>query len=796
MAITELPQSFDSSPIASRNDMSQPEMTDMCEPSDTTWDEIPVETDVCTQIDALPDDPMPTFDDEHIPEAYIEGGLHLTELPGYTDAVVEVEDSAMLPHVSIFGAPPGHVLEGRADLFLSSQGSILKDAGSVVEKVVDNSAPVELEINDTSYIQTQSGQAGCGLQFVADEQEKSVLQEAPSDGDGDTSMVLNEEDADDEDDPISEIDGGGDLVLKKWDLRLPTSDSRRGFTSTWRDQDESGDYDPNESLPRKRTKRVRKISPSHQTCNVTGFDLSEGATIEGEGITGGITSDESSEPNAGLMVSLAFTTDKCKGAFKSMLARLSVQQSTRKRDRNLKRQRRTEGLESVDLRVDFKNKPIARCCWTCANIHGEDAAVVVDGKAECSLATDPTQWPCLACSEVGDPCALITEPVRKLACEDCKRRHVPCSFNSTRNHIGPCQQCKIAGHECIAGPVKEAIVPRLEYKLVLEGGFPVLNSDNQPTYTCDAIIKEGGHKKRRPISCVECSDVHAPCTYEGKWGACNECKRTGNACTIPHKNAPIKNTTTLFGFSEPSKSSPVAGGLSTDETPLCDSGAGHCNKERHIDGPRRTVRTITTSFSHPMSFNCDDETSSKPCHLCEQPALRFVGFGKVEASVIDYDDNSGFVEIDGGHRSTFVEPTALCTGCTTAGLSIIMCNMHQISPIPNINYTTQAEEKALSDVLEGNLKETDLGAFCSICPGLATLQCTADQEDGPTGCGLKLCGRCTATLVGRYDGSLGDMLAHETGVATEDDPLGFRADVELLKTDGVLMRYLMCLSKS
>lgn len=279
------------------------------------------------------------------------------------------------------------------------------------------------------------------------------------------------------------------------------------------------------------------------------------------------------------------------------------------------------------------------------------------------------------------------------------------------------------------------------------------------------------------------------CDYGSDPGACRECKRTDQACTIPEKNSIVSKGVTQSGPSEPDAPPPVEAGL-PEEMPLCEI-------QDREGGPMGTLRKMLTSFSHPITFNCDDEEPSRTCHLCDHPALQFVGFGKAMASVIDFEDSSGFVEVSGGHRANLIEPTALCTECTTSRLSIIMCGGHQMTPISDTKYTVRDEERALNSLLDGNLEEISMGDFCSICPSLATLRCTGDQEDGPKGCGLRLCDRCTATLVGRYDGSLGGMLAHEEGTAAEGegDGEGFRADAELLRSDGVLVRYLTCLSR-
>ena len=64
------------------------------------------------------------------------------------------------------------------------------------------------------------------------------------------------------------------------------------------------------------------------------------------------------------------------------------------------------------------------------------------------------------------------------------------------------------------------------------------------------------------------------------------------------------------------------------------------------------------------------------------------------------------------------------------------------------------------------------------------------QEGQPgEGCGLALCEACGIDLE-LCDGSLETMLQVLADKPSKDRPAGLRADYELLKEDGLLMRYL------
>lgn len=317
------------------------------------------------------------------------------------------------------------------------------------------------------------------------------------------------------------------------------------------------------------------------------------------------------------------------------------------------------------------------------------------------------------------------------------------------------------------------------------GKLPVSNADKEQNHRCSATTKKRGAKSRRPSDCVECSRSRLDCSYEDGGGASRECNRTGRTCTIADKGSlrssgtgPVKSTEHGARTSEVARAG--------DRVFLCDSG-------NHNSVPGGMVRTITTSFSHPMVFNCDDQEPRKPCHFCIQPALRFIGFGRKKTSIIDFDDSSGFVELADGHREDLVEPTRLCVECTTAGLSIIMCEAHTMTPIPGLEVVNQA--LIFNRMLDERLEDGDLELFCSLCSGLASVECNTAQEDSHDGCGLKLCDRCSAVLVGQYDGDVGAMLVQAGDRTTQEPGTAFRADAELLMSEGVLMRYLACLSK-
>lgn len=461
MSEHDLQQTLLSSPLVASNESSQPDMTDVFELPGFSWNGTSPGTGDWMDVDAGMDGSTQIFDNEHNPEAFPASNPGPAARAGDSEDVGHPQRFAPL---SIFGNPLGDPLNGSAGFEIAP----LSIFGNPSEDAPDGNSDSILAndlsaFNDADLISGTSAYGGnlseydqSGIAHVpadpdqlhlphnsAEDAVEGYVYEQNIDHDLDFTMAGAEECAADDIDQHSETFEDSELGAKKWDLRPSASILKRGFTSTWRDQDDSGNYDPEEERNLKAAKRARKKTLGLRKSEIAGLKAIEDANTESEDTSGEATSDQQSESNPAPVV-LSFTTDGCIDAFKKMLSRLAVQQTTRRRGRRLKKQSDLENLGSADLLTDCKNKPIARCCRSCAGMFGEDAAALVNGKADCSLATHPTQWPCMTCFEVDVPCILITEPIRKLACEDCKRMRVPCSYISTRNHAGPCRQVRIS----------------------------------------------------------------------------------------------------------------------------------------------------------------------------------------------------------------------------------------------------------------------------------------------------------------------------------------------------------------
>jgi hypothetical protein len=183
-----------------------------------------------------------------------------------------------------------------------------------------------------------------------------------------------------------------------------------------------------------------------------------------------------------------------------------------------------------------------------------------------------------------------------------------------------------------------------------------------------------------------------------------------------------------------------------------------------------------------MVFNSDEAD----CAFCTDPEVQVFGFGVIWAEVVDCEDMSGFVEIQGGHADNGVPVTKLCEMCTTRRMTILTCKPHDMQPIPGAEYSDKAQAAAKRLLLDEDVQ--DIERHCHICFGLATYACcaTETEDDGDdSSCGLQLCELCSDKLMKVHHGVLNG-LVNDTADGEQD----CRADAELLTTNGSLERYL------
>ncbi|KAI6804997.1 hypothetical protein KC332_g14336 [Hortaea werneckii] len=461
--------------------------------------------------------------------------------------------------------------------------------------------------------------------------------------------------------------------VQKRKLRPQTS--RTGFMSTWIDHDETGNYDPNEELRRRRARIWRRRPRVHTEIDENVSPASKENVDEMKTALISISND--------LAVKLHFASDAGKSAFRDHVKRLSA----------VPRQEPQDFARGQRLR-------------------------------------------------------------------DCGRD----SFT----------------HQDAAAPRKEHIIQRIRY---------------DRDYKKDPLPRKAPTNTSR--ECYTCRSEGKVCSLHFGHAVedCAECKRTSNK-SVPEKAGqnsalPDQQSTKPRGVAAPKKRKAVG-------KPAEDHAAVKHQKDGATRDPRHTTngatKKIVSRFSHPIQFNAEDPTGSMPCAFCEQTSFQVIGLEAKEYDVIEWQDGRGYDEIGGGHRGDGVEPTRVCTACTMRRLLIIICESHKMRLIPGLSLETIDVEGAISSLFSGALRQQD--RWCSVCPSLASYECEAASSvdllgHECQGCGLSLCETCMVNLADKHKGDLQQMLTDLKDEPSDERPLGLRADWDLLKQDGLLMRYVL-----
>ncbi|KAK3650343.1 hypothetical protein LTR56_006319 [Elasticomyces elasticus] len=568
-----------------------------------------------------------------------------------------------------------------------------------------------------------------------------------------------------------------DDFAAKYTLRPQTRATNQNLTCTWLDEDETGDFDPNEEERKVRIQRSKVKLRQRQDHNTAS------------------SADDEAEPNERraprqklkLIVKLKIRSEPGKTALSDCLSKPPAGNELSHDDYSDGYLLRTRTRASTnkhgdgsthvklgdehDLPKDLTGHPIARGCWGCVKVG-----------IRCPLLDDEHAWPCRTCIDDDHECDLITPPKIKRGCESTKCRKAGCSYTYTLDHTGPCEACASSGHHCVAGPDKDTIPTRIRYDR---------DWANNPLPL---------PKKRKPLktywTCMQCRQQGRDCSF-GAGGAvgddCTACEMEANICIPEQTNTPPRAATS-HRPPRPQKRRAEDIEHFEQETPT----------KRPKPAPRRakvepepkdetpgTTATITTKFCHPIVFNNQTTEGTNPCNFCDGTSTAIAGLEQKEVEVIDWEDGRGLTEVSGGHMAEGFPNTRVCEFCTTERVAVMMCAKHVLRPIPKAQPDIDG---ALTALFSGTLRKKD--RWCSICLALATYECeTACMEDAHgrprLGCGLLLCETCMPSLAGLYDGDLQAMLNELEDEPNDERPLGLRADYQLLKEEGMLMRYVM-----
>ena len=549
----------------------------------------------------------------------------------------------------------------------------------------------------------------------------------------------------------------------KYHLRPQTRDLKAVFTRTWIDRDESGNYgekDPNEENRKRRKQNRVKIQLR------TGFDPN-GEEVDEERPD----RPRSSKVFTKFVLTLPFTSEAAKARFRETInvpPRQPQGQPDEVNSNGYKLRKRGSSSSTryngecnlvvsksdPDLSEDLTGYPAARGCLECLGLG-----------IRCPLLDNERQWPCDTCLIDERDCVLVTQPKFKRACERCKARRRACSYTYTYEHGEACQQCMDDGYRCIAGPAKDTIRTRIRYDI---------DWNNNPP------PKEKPFKARKPPIAEEFPKqtmleefTMTPPDIGKKGQPENEAMANMDDDPLVRDRDPPKHEhTSVFHKRRHNQ----------------EANSRHTKAYKSNKGSRGKTYKINTKFCHPIIFNHEDDGTSTSCHFCSDPSYAIFGLGGKEVEVIEWEDGRGLEEVSGGHKGEGVENTRVCISCTTHRIPIIMCREHELMPFRAVDNDKFDENDAFSDLLSGSNRLR--GRWCSVCPNLARYECCTPGDDG-AGCGLLVCEHCMALLAGMYDSNLQKMLPELTDEPTQERMLGLRADHELLREDGLLMKHVL-----
>ena len=472
-------------------------------------------------------------------------------------------------------------------------------------------------------------------------------------------------------------DGGSEslaeLGASKYELRPQTREFRSGFTSTWIDQDKTGDFDPSEEFRQARLHRnqakLRRREFSKLTTKVfrrsEAKDALQPKTIPTLSVKVSIASEAGKATFAQLTDRLPNEPKPAHNGFcNGYRLRKRSHTAAFQYDENCNAEKLRADL---DLPNDLTGHPLARGCWECLAI----------GNHKCSLLCDEHTWPCVTCVEDENDCELITVTTRKRACERCKRRRTVCSYSYTLNHRETCQQCSEDGHRCIAGPTKEAIRHRISY---------------DRDWKNDPLPRQKVLKLRKDTTCKECGEAGLVCSLSDTMSndqACKTCVTAGDPCTleslVPQHRTKENGTKKDIAAANVTKTSVKVRSPEQHRSTKPSRTVSSTQQQTSTKPTKEskgTTKTIETRFSHPIVFNHEDNTSGeKPCHFCSEPGFALLGLEAKEAEVIEWADGWSLEEISGGHRGDGVENTRMCAECTLSRLPVILCARHEMRPI-------------------------------------------------------------------------------------------------------------------
>ena len=419
---------------------------------------------------------------------------------------------------------------------------------------------------------------------------------------------------------------------------------------------------------------------------------------------------------------------------------------------------------------------------------------------ECSILDDPSSYPCAQCRELSLPCSLPSPrtPAQRLgsATADQQRRNAEreaqkAKAKKVRDAV---RRQEIKLHE-LKKAMREVRMC-MECRKVGEGESCSLKRSREGVGECKRCVKE--HR------------VCLPWVPRAVREAEKKAKALGNGQQppLPNIDAGSIQRQVRRAKKKAERKKKVLPAEPEPERPLPSAD--------HPLLPGWSRKEISTSYSHPLLFNCPP--SSRPPHPgtnltvedgdnCSLHVTAFAIFGwgstkvHVKYPLIPSSSHPAiFHEIPGtgGHSDRGAPPTKICRSCTLERQKIIFCGLegevgtasaswgggngngggqgkgHVLRGIDGLESPDRYDFDAAYSLL---LQDQDMrgfsntasalpGGWCSICPSPAFFECCAPRPVGlgvggkgrDRGCGLKVCDVCAELLLGGDGAALDKMV--------------------------------------
>ena len=621
---------------------------------------------------------------------------------------------------------------------------------------------------------------------------------------------------------------------------------------TWYDDDDTGDYDPEEEKTQRKTTLKQVVRKSRQTIagtcenadrlSVERVKRLSHAAARHNGVSLVLTFMFESETGKEIVKTIpdnwpavswnVLSDDNIISPIPAEIHSDNNGSSTDLPERQLRRRASAVNLiddcppvipDPAGIEIDLIGHPEARGCRQCRELC-----------SPCTLLESYGTWPCFGCIESGEEhCELITPPSRKRNCDECLRQKIHCSYYDGSDTSTSCIQCQKAGSLCTAAPAPDGIRKRISY----DGN--------------NATAQEPLSDCRSYVTCTACRTARGKrCSLKSfyDYPPCKSCEKAGIKCSfdpIPMSLRKAKKS------AQQPESEWVQIPQPDSKRTITASVHGLEGVPDLINLPPET-RIFKTMLHHPIQFlykpKNEQEAKDRPCAFCKwehASLLSVLGFGwryvlvtplgkqglmyrevkTLKAQHPNQIRNHLPYDPQGKDR-----PFSVCIPCTIKRTYIVGCEGHEMRPLETMPLCRNPDDCRLLEVdqkkfdvraMYGRLhwgasgpRPTDL--WCSLCISPALYRCCTPQETDMwgslvnlrkqkphdtlaaidikqgDGCGLLLCDECYLTMLecgGDIDGVIDQLQMH----TLRENPnkswiIGERADAELLRKDGLLMK--------